>query len=320
MKMKRIAALFLAALMIIPVFCVSARAAEEVAIENYHSTAYTDQQKKVDTMEMMYKSDEYGYEMYFDRKSGEFALKNLKTGEYVFSNPYDVAVNAKTNETHRQALMSQVILSYTDVETQSTGIFNSFKDAAMNGDQITFKTLTNGVRVEYALGTVESKRLIPYWIEKSRFEEKIYNILDAQRSNMTKDELNTFNSFFINGERDSQANIYRLLDQTDPDNAVYVSIWRDADTGYKCLAANHDMVIYVLNQQSARVVKKVEALIRKYCPEYTYDELEYDHELTMYEGDAKEPALFRLAIEYTIDEHGLSASIPSKSIRYNETN
>ena len=60
MKMKRIAALFLAALMIIPVFCVSARAAEEVAIENYHSTAYTDQQKKVDTMEMMYKSDEYG--------------------------------------------------------------------------------------------------------------------------------------------------------------------------------------------------------------------------------------------------------------------
>lgn len=118
MKMKRIAALFLAALMLIPVFCVSAHAADEVAIDSYTSTSYTDQKKKVDTMEMMYRSDEYGYEMYFDRKSGEFALKNLKTGEYVFSNPYDVAVNTKTNDAHRQALLSQIILSYTDVETQ----------------------------------------------------------------------------------------------------------------------------------------------------------------------------------------------------------
>ena len=320
MKMKRIAALFLAALMLIPVFCVSAHAADEVAIDSYTSTSYTDQKKKVDTMEMMYRSDEYGYEMYFDRKSGEFALKNLKTGEYVFSNPYDVAVNTKTNDAHRQALLSQIILSYTDVETQKTSIFNSFKDAALNGDQITFKTLTNGVRVEYALGTVESKRLVPYYIEKSRFEEKIYNVLEAQRPNMTKDELNTFNSFFINGERDGAANIYKLIDQTAPKNATLVSMWRDLDTGYKCLAANNEMVIYVLNQASERVKKNVEALIRKYCPEYTYDELEYDHELTMYEGQEKEPALFRLAVEYTIDEYGLSASIPSKSIRYNETN
>ena len=320
MKMKRIAALFLAALMIIPVFCVSARAADEVDIENYYSKEYTSQQAKVDTMELMYKSEGYGYAMYFDRKSGEFALQNLKTGEYTFSNPYDVAVNTKTNETHRQAIMSQVIVSYTDVETKTTSVLNSFKDAAMNGNQITFKTLTNGVRVEYAIGTVESKRLIPRQIEKSRFEEKIYNVLEAQKPNMTKEERDTFNAFFINGVRDAQGNIYRLIDQTDPKNAALVSMWRDTETGYKCLAANNEMVIYVLAQQDPRTMKRVETLIRKYCPDYTYDELEYDHELTMYEGEEKEPALFRLAVEYTIDKYGLSASIPAKSIRYNETN
>lgn len=320
MKMKRIAALFLAALMIIPVFCVSARAADEVEIDNYYSTEYTSQQAKVDTMELMYTSEEYGYAMYFDRKSGEFALKNLKTGEYTFSNPYDVAVNTSTNETHRQAIMSQIIVSYTDVETNTTSVLNSFKDAAMNGNQITFKTLTNGVRVEYAIGTVESKRLIPRQIEKSRFEEKIYNVLEAQKNNMTKEEKDTFNAFFINGVRDAQGNIYRLIDQTDAKNAALVSMWRDTETGYKCLASNNEMVIYVLAQQDLRTMKKVETLIRKYCPDYTYDELEYDHELTMYEGEEKEPALFRLAVEYTIDEYGLSASIPAKSVRYNETN
>ena len=207
--------------------------------------------------------------MYFDKKSGEFALKNLKTGEFVFSNHYDIAVNTKMNNEHKYALLSQVVVSYVDVDSpKSSKLLNSFKDAALYGDQIVLKTLTNGVRVEYALGEAETKRLIPYWIEKNRFEEKIYNVLDSQRANMTKDELATFNAFFIKGERDGQANIYKLIDQTDPKNKVNVSMFREA---YECLAKNNDMVIYVLNQQGGRAQKKVEALIRNYCREYTYD-------------------------------------------------
>ena len=80
------------------------------------------------------------------------------------------------------------------------------------------------------------------------------------------------------------------------------------------------MKIYTLAVDRNAILKQIEALIRKYCPEYTYEELEYDHELTGYEGNEKEPALFRLAIEYTFDEHGFRASIPAKSVRYNETN
>ena len=56
-----------------------------------------------------------------------------------------------------------------------------------------------------------------------------------------------------------------------------------------------------------RAKKNIESLIRKYCPEYTYDKLEEDHEITGYEGNEKEPPLFRLAVEYTIDEEGLTA-------------
>ena len=187
MKFKKIAVLILAALMILPVFCVSTRAADdEDEILKYTSTEYTDQLKKVETMELMYSSDEYGYAMYFDKKSGEFALKNLKTGEFVFSNPYDIAVNTKMNNEHKYALLSQVVVSYVDVDSpKSSKLLNSFKDAALYGDQIVFKTLTNGVRVEYALGEAETKRLIPYWIEKNRFEEKIYNVLDSQSESST---------------------------------------------------------------------------------------------------------------------------------------
>lgn len=36
-----------------------------------------------------------------------------------------------------------------------------------------------------------------------------------------------------------------------------------------------------------RMKKNIEKLIRKYCPDYTYDKLEEDHELTGYEGNEK---------------------------------
>ena len=310
--MKKLIAAFFAILLIVLCIVPSLAADDDVAIENYPTTEYTTASAKVATMELMYSSDEYGYDLYFDRKSAEFALYNRKTSEYFFSNPYDVAVNNSTTLTATQQamLLSQVILTYTDLESKTTSIMSSYAYAAAYGDQIKFKNLTNGVRVEYAIGTVESKRLIPIWIEKTRFETMIYDVLNENRTRMTEDELFVFNHLYDT--------YYKLIDQTNPQNESSVSSWRNS---YPCLANDESMIIYVFQQSSNnRALKNVESLIRKYCPSYSYDELEYDHELTGYEGDEKEPALFRLAIEYTIDKDGLSASIPSKSIRYNETN
>lgn len=310
--MKKLIAAFFAILLTVLCVLPSLAADNGVAIENYPTTEYTTASAKIATMELMYSSDEYGYDLYFDTKSAEFALYNKKTSEYFFSNPYDVAVSNSTTLTATQQalLLSQVILTYTDLESKTTLIMNSYSSAAAYGDQIKFKNLTNGVRVEYAIGTVESKRLIPIWIEKTRFDTMIYDVLTENRSRMTEDELFVFNHLYDT--------YYKLIDQTNPQNESSVSSWRNS---YPCLANDENMVIYVFQQSSNnRALKNVESLIRKYCPSYSYDELEYDHELTGYEGDEKEPALFRLAIEYTIDEDGLSASIPSKSIRYNETN
>ena len=61
-------------------------------IVDYPSTEdWTYQKLKVDEMDEMY-SDE-NWKLYFDKTSAEFALLNVKTGEYTFSNPYDIAVN-----------------------------------------------------------------------------------------------------------------------------------------------------------------------------------------------------------------------------------
>ncbi len=309
MKITKILSAVLAVLMLFACFTVAVGALE---INQYttSSATYAAEEEKIATMKSVYKSEEYGYEMFFDELSGEFAIKDLETGEYVFSNPYDVNVNTSMNELQKQAALSQIMIRYTDTTTGTAAYMSSFASAALLGDQITMKKLPNGIRVEYAIGTVEAKRLVPRWIEKSRFDEKIYAVLKANYDKMNADEKFVVDQMYTA--------FYTLIDQTNSNNSEsVVAGWRDT---YKCLDNDRSMVIYILKDDSALSMKRIENLIRTYCLEYTFDELEADHTTTGYEGEDKEPPLFRLAVEYTFDEHGFVASIPAKSIRYNETN
>ena len=92
-----------------------------VAYPSYED--WTSQALRVADMTEMY-ADE-NWKLYFDTQSAEFALYNVKTGEYTFSNPYDIAVNSEFGATTtdanedpiRQSLLSQIILTYEDVAT-----------------------------------------------------------------------------------------------------------------------------------------------------------------------------------------------------------
>ena len=311
MKAKKLISIALAALMLISSLTVSAFAIESAVDPDddfyvYYTNTYATQQAKVDTMTKMYENDVF--EMYFDTDSGEFALKNKKTGEYTFSNPYDMNETEVSTNLAKNALLSQVLIEYEDTLSGTPAYLSSFGSAATE-EQLTFKTLTNGVRVEYALGTVESKRLIPIWITDASFENKILAVLQDSVSLMSDAEKTTYNKM-------TSGTYYKKYDQTDPSNSLMIELWRQE---YPCLDKNHDMIIYVF-QGTERVKSQVEKLIRKYCTSYTYDELEADHDETGYEANEKELPLFRLAVEYTLDDVGLTATIPAKSIRYNSTN
>ena len=126
-------------------------------------------------------------------------------------------------------------MQYTDTTTNNTVFLSSYYSAAVNGDQITFEPMSDGVRVEYAIGTVEAKRLIPKWIEATRFETLILNVLKTKTDLMTEDELFWYNNM-------TRA-FYQKIDQTNPENEVRVDGWRNQ---YKCLNNNTEMIIYVI--------------------------------------------------------------------------
>jgi len=278
----------------------------------------------VDGQGAVYKDDNWA--MYMDKVSGEFALLNRKTAELTFSNPYDITINPEfasslntsdkeKNDPIRQALLSQIILSYEDVATATTYTMKSFTDAVLAGDQISFQQIDGGMRVEYAIGTVETKRLFPQWITKERFESQILNIFKENSRRFTESENQVYQQILTSVS-------YRLVGPA-PEGSVYdpqsIPSPEKPET-YQYLVDHPGEQMYVLQGVGERAKKNLEAMIRKYCPEYTFDKLEEDHEITGYEGNEKEPPLFRMAVEYTLDKSGLKATIPAKSVRFNETN
>lgn len=81
-------------------------------------------------------------------------------------------------------LLSQIILSYE--ENGKSYTMYSYTEAAARG-QINVKYVKNGIRVEYAMGRLETRRLLPKLIEKTKFEQLILaNITNEEHPYLRK--------------------------------------------------------------------------------------------------------------------------------------
>jgi hypothetical protein len=208
-------------------------------------------------MTSVFKNDDY--ELFFDEVSGEIAIKNLTTGEYTFSNPYDVdhpqneLVSA--NDKKNAALLAQVMIKYTDTISGTSFYIGSYDSAAMLGDQIEMRRIDGGIRVEYALGSVESKRLVPYWISAERFDEKIFKTLEFV-ANDSGSKMTAYERTLVSQLK----TIY--YDKIDLSSETSESQKQTLIKRYPVLEKNPDLVFYALpTNASALTLKKVEDLI-----------------------------------------------------------
>ena len=265
---------------------------EEVKVIDYYTEKFATPEAKLATMTLKQHND--NYELYYEDYSGEVALKDTRSGQILFSNPYDIATTKGSNDTKSQ-LMSQIIIKYTDNDQEKN--YYSYVEAAQR-NQIKCKNIKNGIRVEYTIGQEETRSLVPRLINADRFREQILaNITDETA-------LKKINAF------------YTLKDPADPKLTV---------RGVKELQATFPittkMAVYVFDPYaSQREVNLIEGYIKTYCTQYSFSELDYDHQLTEYSGSALAPALFKMALEYRLQDDGLEVRLPANGIRFNETN
>ncbi len=312
---KKIISALLAVLMLcgtLTVFSVNVAAAEEetsaetvvtevmdedAIIEHYTTTVYATPEEKLATMDLM--TTKGNYQIYADTLSGEVAVKDLTSGQILFTNPYDLGATTAV-ESVKMELMSQIVVRYTDNGRPKE--YFSFEYAAAR-NQIKVKNIKNGIRVEYTIGREEARRLVPRMIKQERFEELIkLPLLEYYDGNEDNFYFKQFMSYYqLKGLE------FCTSDRLKEDLlSVYPVV--------------KDMNIYVFDPTATTVeLEKREEDIKTACPNYSYEEMDYDHQLTEYESEDENPPVFKMALEYTLEEDGFSVRLPANGIRFNES-
>lgn len=267
---------------------------EELTI-NYLTDAFKTPEAKLATMRLAKSQD--GYELYIDDYSGEIAFRKTGTDNILFSNPYDLADNGTNwaSASTRQKLMSQIAVTYETNGTKST--MYSYKEAALR-DQITVKNIKNGIRVEYTIGELATTRLVPRMISKTRFDTLIKSKITDKAS---LDRLMSFYKLYDTSDRTLTERQVKEIQASFPVTKQFAVYVCTPDIEYKEL-------------------KTCETIIKTYCPNYTYEEMDQDHADCDYTVSDKAPPNFKMAIEYTISEDGLEARLPANGIRFDEEN
>ncbi len=257
-------------------------------------------QDKLKSMKQMLVSKNGEYALYADERSGEIAVHQIGTDNILFSNPYDVGRYESTpsNDIKKQ-LMSQVIVKFRDNDADKE--LYSFTDAAMRG-QISFSKIKNGIRAEYIIGNEAFSKLVPRWIPKESFDELILAPLNEalQNGHITSREYNI---------------IYKGYALQDPDANPEI-----ADQIYNTYPATKEIgAIYVIakTHETAYNLAKIEDLIKMHCSDtYSFEQMDLDHETAGYNAKEEKNPVFKLALEYSLDDTGLSVRMPCNSLRY----
>lgn len=304
MKMFRIISALLAVLMMVGslvVLPVSAADDEpttylgkdgvEHDIIDYVTKKFKTPEEKLATMDVMIE-DLHGYKMYADYYSGEIAWTKLATGQTIFTNPYNIASSNGSDNTKKE-LMSQVIIKYTDNDQEK--YFYSYQEAALR-QQIKVKSIKNGVRVEYTIGREETRKLVPRMIEKSKLESLILkNIEDSWAYR----KVSAF---------------YTLKDPAAEESE------KGRNGLFAAFPITKKMAVYVFDPTATESdLNTIEGYIKTWCPLFTYETLDEVHAETEYVGADRAPALFRMAIEYTIDKDGVTYRVPYNGLRFDES-
>ncbi len=265
----------------------------------YVTTVYANPEEKLATMTKVGHLQNAKSELYVDTYSGEVAVKDIATGQIMFSNPYDVA-SSKGSDSTKMKILSQLVVHYIDNGTSKE--LHSFEEAAMR-DQITVLKIKNGIRVEYTIGREVTRKLVPRWITVAEYDQYIKAPLEAA---VAEGKMKPFdyNKYFE-----------ALYIKNDPAEATSI---RAREQMIKAYPISETDPIYVISSDAkTKDFTMIESYIKQYCEEYTFEMMDAGHEYTGFEGEDEQYPVFKMALEYTLDANGeLSVCLPCNGLRY----
>ena len=263
------------------------------------------------------------FRLYVDAYSGEVAVEQISTGEVLFTNPYNASglnIGTDKSEAKKPDMLSQIVINYVDMSNKDTpNTYLSYKNGVKGGDlkntapsQLNVRYIQNGIRVDYSIGRTDTRYLVPERIEANVFKTQIYDV--AVAAGCTSIEKMQLESFFKKYDLDDPNSMANKSDKIREQwLAQYPMLQKVVD------GQTVNVPIYVFTGVTKPEYKTIEKIIKKYCPDFTYEELDNQHLALNYTPMDRTEALFKVALEYTLDEKGLSVRLPANGIRFDES-
>ena len=337
--MKRITSFLLAVLMACTALLTVFPAAEETSTAlgdpkkyaelsqiDYLKTVYGSPEAKLATMTLAMENDNYA--LYIQEYTGEVCVKNKLTGQLLFTNPYDMSSITKMAESKRKELLSQIKLTYKSNSGESNTL-NSFEHAALQG-RIAVKVIKGGIRVEYTIGTDNKKRIVPYQIEKDRFKEAIlrsYYEGYAESINYTATDFDQYWAWKTSTDAVEKQNavgvedamwefgrfmaFYSLLDITDPT----LTLLQKTNIQSNFPITDRYAIFVLEDGLGGTDLDWLELQLKTYT-KYTLDDMLNDHDMVQYEAENDSPPIFKMALEYTLEDKGFQVRLPARGISF----
>ncbi|MDR1263274.1 MAG: DUF5696 domain-containing protein, partial [Oscillospiraceae bacterium] len=120
--------------------------------------------------------------LYVNASAGNIAVLDKRSNRVTYSNPPGAASDPIANPANKEALQSQLIVTYFDSSGQTAEI-TSYKMASMLG-QVEVGSIPGGIRVTYTLGDTKPKAgLLPIYITEERLNETL-GAMDERTQNL----------------------------------------------------------------------------------------------------------------------------------------
>ncbi len=110
--------------------------------------------------------------LYINTANGYVAIYDKVTKETTYSNPINLDEDTVANETNKNRLRSQLVITYLN-SARTEGTYNTYSECVnISANEMTVESITDGVRFNYELKPVASDaQVVPYVMSEERYNQ-----------------------------------------------------------------------------------------------------------------------------------------------------
>lgn len=150
------------------------------AADDKSEAKYANDEEKLASLTLAVTSENGVIQFYYGPETGEIAVKNTKTGDILFSNPYTVDEKNIINSADKYKYLSQLTIDFKYIVKGLGGAYSSYKDATLC-DQMEITVKDNGISVRYLLGEVEKELVLPLEVSEETFKSLLEKMPEGRR-------------------------------------------------------------------------------------------------------------------------------------------